>query len=112
MITKDRSNWMHEHRDILNDKFLASICLPGNHDSPTAKLQNIATDERRKDDRLLNLNKIPFGLAEHGYIAAKLMATATTKDIATQLNDGLRAFDFRVFEQMFDESYVIAPGGP
>lgn len=95
----DYANWMGHFYDILKDKTLSDICLPGTHDSATAHLVREWTNERKEEEGLLiyhgfkNLSKSD----SNAWRALLGFARATGHDIKTQLAHGVRAFDFRVW---------------
>src|SRR5271157_431717 len=95
------ANWMnlapHNPKTKLKD-----FCLPGTHDSATATLQKVWTDERDEDWRMIFPqigSELPAAAAKHLWQALHGCARATRCDIKTQLLMGVRAFDFRVWPE-------------
>jgi hypothetical protein len=96
---RNYANWMMECYEELKDKLLEQICLPGTHDSVSANLEARFTDERADPPKWV---RAILPTNPHSPIAAAMLGTAraTTRDIASQLSSGVRAFDFRVWAEV------------
>lgn len=123
----DYANWMYKHPE-LHGKKLRNICLPTTHDSGTSTLQPIVTDDAASEGlaNLANFAKrlgdmiaatgvgllidIPKWVTDNIVTVAMGLARATKSDITTQLNMGVRGFDFRVFYYEPADDFFVAHG--
>lgn len=94
------ANWMWDFNYIFQDFPLKFICLPGTHDSATAHLQECWTHERQESGGAPFIHWLENNLGISGSPVWKALlgtARATGWDIKSQLQWGIRAFDFRVW---------------
>ena len=96
------ANWMSSFSEVLKDKRLNEIVLPGTHDSGTYPI----TEESKRSDIFLNLGPLNSFIAKIGYRWAK------TQDLSIreQLLSGIRYLDFRVFCDEIDVSFHLVHG--
>lgn len=107
--------WMADN-PALHTKKLRYICLPVTHDSGTCDLSEQMTPDQAEWEQLLygflqevaaEISAIPdIGpyipdpaewLRKSLYLSARGLATATSKTIAQQLDDGIRGLDLRIY---------------
>ncbi len=124
MFKIDYKNWMSLTTEI-HEKKLKNICFPATHDSGTWSMQGrIAPEKEAKDfedmfqqgdqifkdikeflgpfvSGVIGLDDIKEGIKKEIYriiyAGTRGLAMCTSKTIGQQLNDGIRAFDLRVY---------------
>ncbi|HEV7571374.1 MAG TPA: hypothetical protein VGQ21_07720, partial [Thermoanaerobaculia bacterium] len=112
----DYKNWMLNDIKI-HDKKLANICLPMTHDSGTFDLSHEMAPDPAEwivelEDALKEITKdlkeagiLPYvadplaWLLKEAIGAMKGLTTATKENVATQLEMGMRGFDFRIYNK-------------
>jgi hypothetical protein len=124
-IALDNRGWMEATTEMHNKK-LRNICLPASHDSGTFDLSDTWTEalspEFASTMNMLNsisksIKSIPgigaFMPDPAGWLrdqvtpTVKGLAKATGRNIADQLRDGIRCFDFRVYYDENKKQYYI-----
>ena len=105
IINYSASNWMDEDFEVLKDKTLNEIVLPGSHDSGTYSLKlKLAPDAPPAVIELISkLGK--FGLKKLALKIVKKWAEAQCVDIFSQLQIGMRYLDLRVMWNDHDNSF-------
>jgi len=120
--------WMQSSTNIQGKK-LQNICLPATHDSGTYALTNtVSPDPSKELQKVLNnlssvadkISAIPGvgqyipnpaeWVVEQAIPAIKALATATSRTIRQQLEDGIRCLDLRIYYQQSDQQFYTFHG--
>jgi hypothetical protein len=89
----DMSRWMEQLGSSIKDRQLNKLVIPGTHDSGTYSLQ-IAL-ERPYNDPFAPDGSTFVKIGSLSNVAVRGWGQAQARNIAEQLNDGIRALDFR-----------------